>query len=116
MAKRTSVEEIEKLDKLIPKTKGKLELEPALKPTRTIGSANEQSKIDPMLLRRTKPKKEYEKPKQEPKPLTEGNVGKIIDVVATPSRESIRSFTYIDRIQAKLLPQLDVIDLVWQNM
>jgi len=108
MPKRTSAEEIEKLDELVSKTKPRVEMkskeEPEPKPP-----------IDPALLRRGKPKRE-EEPKPEPPPLTSGTIDKIVDLALNPSRETIRGFTNIDRIQGKLLPQLDIIDLVWQNV
>jgi len=71
--------------------------------------------IDPALLRRSKSRKE-EEPKPEPPPLTSGAIDKIVDLALNPSRETIRGFTNIDRIQGKLLPQLDIIDAVWQSL
>src|SRR3989304_867002 len=103
MPKRTNAEEIEKLDKLVSKTKPRVELK----------SKEEQEPkppIDPALLRRSKTKRE-EEPKPELPPLTSGTIDKIVDLALNPSRETIRGFTNIDRIQGKLLPQLDIIDL-----
>src|SRR3972149_5906509 len=105
MPKRTSAEEIEKLNKILP---------PAAKPPPGQEAAGPaQSAVDPPLLRRARPAK-VEDPKPEPPPLTSGAIDKIVDLALNPSRETIRGFTNIDRIQGKLLPQLDVIDLVWQ--
>src|SRR3990172_91365 len=98
MPKRTNAEEIEKLSKILPPAKEEM---------------RGQSSVDPTLLRRVRPAK-VEDSKPEPPPLTSGAIDKIVDLALNPSRETIRGFTNIDRIQGKLLPQLDVIDLVWQ--
>src|SRR3989304_8806107 len=98
MPKRTNAEEIEKLSKILPPAKEEM---------------RGQSSVDPTLLRRVRPAK-VEDSKPEPPPLTSGAIDKIVDLALNPSRETIRGFTNIDRIQGKLLPQLDIIDLVWQ--
>src|SRR3990172_3369437 len=105
MGKKTSPEEIDKLSKLVSKPRAKVETVPGQ------GETEQTPSIDPALLRRSKSKKE-EEPKPEPPALTLGTVKYIVDVALTPSRETIRGFTNIDRIQGKLLPQLDIIDLV----
>ena len=106
MPKRTSAEEIEKLNKILPPVATK-------QPLRQEAAGPAQPAVDPALLRRARPAK-VEDPKPEPPPLTSGAIDKIVDLALNPSRETIRGFTNIDRIQGKLLPQLDIIDLVWQ--
>lgn len=46
--------------------------------------------------------------------VTAGAIERIIDLAFNPSREKIREVTSVDRMQARLLPQLDVVDLMWQ--
>ena len=105
MPKRTNAEEIERLNKILP---------PAARQSAGQEEARQgQQTVDPALLRRTRPAK-AEDPKPEPPALTGGAIDKIVDLALNPSRETIRGFTNIDRIQGKLLPQLDIIDLVWQ--
>lgn len=52
----------------------------------------------------------------EPPPVTAGPIDKVIDLAFNPSREKIREVTSIDRTQGRLLPQLDVINLMWSNV
>ncbi len=65
-------------------------------------------KINPVLLRRTKPQVE-QKPKAEPLSVSAGAVDKVIDLAFNPSRDKIKEVTVIDRIQGRLFPQLDMI-------
>ena len=97
--KKTSNDELEKLSKLVSAEKPKDNL----------------AEINPALLRRSRPKLEAEL-KPELPALTSGAIEKIVDLALNPSRETIRGFTNIDRIQGKLLPQLDIIDIVWQYL
>ena len=46
--------------------------------------------------------------------VSAGAIDKVIDYAFNPSREKIREMTIIDRMQARLLPQLDLISLQWQ--
>jgi len=46
--------------------------------------------------------------------VSAGAIERIIDLAFNPSREKIREVTSVDRVQARLLPQLDIIDLMWQ--
>lgn len=74
---------------------------------------NEGKKIDPAKLRRNQPPAES-KPKFEPENVSAGAIDRVLDFTFNPSREKIREVTYIDRIQARLLPQLDIVDVMWQ--
>lgn len=51
---------------------------------------------------------------QEPPSVSAGPIDKVIDLAFNPSRDKIREVTSIDRIQGRLLPQLDIIDMMWQ--
>lgn len=57
-----------------------------------------------------------ESAKQGPLPVSAGPIDKVIDLAFNPSRDKIREVTSIDRIQGRLLPQLDIIDLMWQHI
>jgi len=76
---------------------------------------NKDSKIsiDKDRIRRKKPEDTEEK---EPKKVevSAGAIERIIDLAFNPSREKIREVTSVDRIQARLLPQLDIVDIMWQ--
>lgn len=71
--------------------------------------------IDPQLLRRSRPQEEEADEHEEDEKLTKGTVTKIVDIVLSPSDRTIRSFTNIDPVLAKLLPVLDIIDEAWDN-
>jgi len=76
---------------------------------------NKKSKIsiDKDRIRRKKPEdtEEEETKKVE---VSAGAIERIIDLAFNPSREKIREVTSVDRMQARLLPQLDIIDTMWQ--
>src|SRR3990167_7229156 len=107
MPKEVNPAVIRTLNKLVTATK----LKTAPKSEQT--GAKQGPPLDPALLRRSKSEKK-EEPKPEPLPLTSGAIDKIVDLALNPSRETIRGFTNIDRKIGRLLPQLDIIDLVWQ--
>jgi len=46
--------------------------------------------------------------------VSAGAIDRVIDLAFNPSREKIREMTIIDRMQARLLPLLDLINLQWQ--
>lgn len=56
------------------------------------------------------------KPESKPTPVSAGVVESIVDYVLNASRDKIREVTSVDRIQARLLPQLDILDIVWQHI
>ncbi len=75
--------------------------------------APKRSAIDPARLKRDRPPPDLE---EEPKPpkVSAGAVDKVIDLAFNPSRDKIREVTIIDRMQGRLLPQLDMIGTMWQ--
>ncbi len=79
-------------------------------------SGNGKRERDFSHLQRVKPEdKEKETPKEPPQ-ISAGPVGDAINLAFNSSRAKLPEFTVIDRLQARLLPQLDVIDLVWQEL
>ena len=72
-------------------------------------------RLDPARLKRSKPTGEGTAEKEKvPPSVTAGAIEKIVDIALNPSRDKAREFTVIDRMQGRLLPQLDLIDLAWQ--
>lgn len=68
----------------------------------------QENKLKKIDIKRSN--KEPTKPEQpEPAPVSAGPVDKLIDYVMNPTRDKIREVTVIDRWQARLLPQLDMI-------
>ena len=65
-------------------------------------------------LKRNKPIGGTEDEVKEEAKVSAGPIDKVIDLAFNPSREKIREMTVIDRLQARLLPQLDLISLQWQ--
>lgn len=49
-----------------------------------------------------------------PVSVSAGVIKCIVDYAFNPTRDKIREVTSIDRIQGHLLPQLDIVDMVWQ--
>lgn len=64
-------------------------------------------------LKRNKPAVEVKR-KPEPPPVTAGSISDVMGFAFNPSREKIREVTVVDRVQGRLLPQLDIIDMMWQ--
>ncbi len=71
----------------------------------------EAGKLD---VKRRKPATPDVKAEVKAEPVSAGAVNQVVDYVFNPTREKIREVTYIDRSQGRLLPQLDIIDLMWQ--
>ena len=53
-------------------------------------------------------------PKPGPPSVSAGTIDRVVDLAFNPSRDKIREMTSIDRIQGRLLPQLDVLSMMWQ--
>lgn len=71
--------------------------------------------LDKSSIRRKKNNNnEEEEELQKSLPVTAGAIERIIDLAFNPSREKIREVTSVDRTQGKLLPQLDMIDTMWE--
>lgn len=67
--------------------------------------------ISPDRLRRTRPDDDAEIPLL-PASVSAGPVDKVIELAFNPSREKIREVTIIDRMQGRMFPQLDMINLM----
>ena len=79
---------------------------------------DEKSKLEAIkktLKRADRDARELIKPKkaEEDRNLAAGDIKSLLAAVYNPPRESIRGFTIVDRIQGRLLPQLDVLSLMW---
>lgn len=75
---------------------------------------NKKIDIDKAVIKRRKPEdSDGEQAPQRLPPLTQGAIDRIIDLAFNPSRDKIREVTSIDRIQGKLLPQLDLVNTMW---
>lgn len=48
--------------------------------------------------------------------VSAGPIDKVVELAFNPSRDKIREMTVIDRVQGRLLPQLDIIDLSWKHV
>ena len=68
----------------------------------------------PLNLKRNLPKSREEQPPAPP-PVSAGAVDKVIDLAFNPSEDKIREVTIVDRFQGRLLPQLDLIDEMWEQ-
>ena len=64
------------------------------------------------LLRHNKMLEKPVDEKEEVK-VTAGVIERVVDLAFNATRDKIREVTSIDRIQARLLPQLDIIGLAW---
>ncbi len=69
----------------------------------------------PDVTRRKPPGAEGEA-EPKPEPVSAGPVDRIVDLVYNPTREKIKEMTFISVEQGRLLPQLDIIDLMWQHV
>lgn len=56
-------------------------------------------------------KSEEEEEVEEVAPISAGPVDKVIELAFNPTRDKIREVTIVDRIQGRLFPQLDMINL-----
>lgn len=68
------------------------------------------------LARRKRESAASAKPEPKPIPVSAGAIDRVVDYAFNPSRDKIREVTSIDRIQGRLLPQLDILDIVWQHI
>lgn len=56
------------------------------------------------------------KPEKKEISVSAGAIERVVDLAFNPTRDKIREVTSIDRIQGRLLPQLDIMDVVWQHI
>lgn len=82
------------------------------KPTLPINAKDNGKK--PLDIKRTRAVVETNK-SDGPTSVSAGPVDKVIELAFNPTREKIREVTIIDRNQGRLLPQLDLVDMMWQN-
>jgi len=47
-------------------------------------------------------------------PVSAGPIDRVIDLAFNPSRDKIREMTVIDRMQGRLLPQLDMVNMLFR--
>ena len=71
--------------------------------------------LDPARLKRSRPLKEPEERVEDAR-VSAGAIDKVVDLAFNPSRDKIREVTIIDLLQGRLLPQLDMVELVWQHV
>ncbi len=74
----------------------------------------ETIKVNADKLKRQKPVDDKVGEVEQEAKVSAGAIDKVIDYAFNPTREKIREMTIIDRLQARLLPQLDLISLQWQ--
>lgn len=72
-----------------------------------------RGKIDPKNIKRSSKAKDSGEVNVKAEEVSAGPIERVIDYAFNPSREKIREMTIIDRLQARLLPQLDIISLQW---
>lgn len=72
-------------------------------------------KIDPAKVKRSKVVAEEAK-RVESTSVSAGPVDKALELAFNPSRDKIREVTIIDRMQGRLLPLLDVINMAWAEV
>lgn len=79
----------------------------------TPGKKRDDSDTPRPNLMRNKPSREAEKPKvDENVKVSAGPVDRVVDAIVNPTREKIRELTSVDRIQGRLFPQLDMLNLM----
>ena len=71
----------------------------------------EKIKIGKEKIQRKKPGVEEEVEDTEPESVSAGAVEKALDLAFNPTREKIREVTIIDRLQGRMFPLLDVINM-----
>lgn len=71
-------------------------------------------KLGNLNLKRNKPQERPSPRTEEPPKVSAGSIDKVIDLAFNASRDKMREVTIIDRLQGRLLPLLDVINISWQ--
>ncbi len=67
-------------------------------------------------VRRRKPPTQETQAEEKSTPVSAGAVNQVVDLVYNPTREKIREMTVISVEQGRLLPQLGVVDMMWQHV
>lgn len=82
-----------------------------------VRTEDSRPKLDTTKLRREGRQKDVlDELEQKPPAVSAGAIDRVVDLAFNPSRDKIREVTVIDRVQGRLLPQLDIIDLMWQHI
>ena len=68
-----------------------------------------KDKLAPAFLKRT-PKEKVEE--EIPASVSAGPVDKVIELAFNPSRDKIREVTVVDRMQGRLFPQIDMVNML----
>ena len=68
--------------------------------------------INKVNVKRNNPPEKRDPP-PEPPSVSAGPVDKIVELVFNPTHDKIKEMTIIDRMQGRLLPQLDVLSAEW---
>ena len=74
-----------------------------------------EPKVGVLQLKRNRPPVEA-KSEPRPVPVSAGAIDRVVDLAFNPSRDKIREVTSVDRVQGRLLPQLDIVDVMWQHI
>lgn len=87
----------------------------AVAPTKQ-SSSELLNKLQSLNLRRVEPDKKprmgIKKDEENPE-ITRGTIDRILDVAFNASKDKMREVTVVDRMQGRLLPLLDVINVSW---
>lgn len=84
---------------------------PEMEGSRIVMTKKTESKMDPDRLKRDNPPRRGEA-EPEPPSVSAGPVDRVIELAFNPSREKIREVTIIDRMQGRLFPQLDMVNMM----
>ncbi len=85
----------------------------ALDPTKGKGKAKALDTTK--LKRRVQPGAGGAAEPERPKSVSAGAVGMVIDLAFNPTRDKMREMTIIDRVQGRLFPQMDMINMLRQH-
>ncbi len=70
-------------------------------------------KLNPVELRRNKPIDSGKKQDEAPISVSQGPVKGVAEYILNPTRDKIREVTVVSEWQGRLLPPLDVFDMMW---
>jgi len=67
-------------------------------------------------LYRNTAKKDDEPEELPPINVSAGAIDRVLELAFNPSKEKLREVTVIDRLQGRLLPQLDLVNSLWTHV
>ena len=76
---------------------------------------NLKARANQLALERSARREAERKDKKEPSPVSLGPVGAIVDALINTAPDKILELTDFDRNQVTLIPQLRIIDEMWEN-